>query len=191
MIYIQHTNIYKIHDYSTHLKSLPDEDKFSRFGYIIKDQSIDQLILDMCCHPEDHELWYARTDDTRVGWGHMAKNIDGSWELAVSVQKDYQRQGIGNKLIIEMLDWAKFHKIPEVYMHCIEDNKVIQHLASKNNLKQKFRGDGERTSAIEVPEPTIFETNAHIFREQAEIIADITQLRTRLADLWNPFAQKH
>lgn len=186
MIYIQHTNIYKIHDYSTHLKSLPDEDKFSRFGNIVKDQSIDQLILDMCCHPEDHELWYARTNDTRVGWGHMAKNIDGSWEIAVSVQKDYQRQGIGNQLINEMIDWAKFHKIHEVFMHCIEDNRVIQHLASKNELKTKERGGGERTAAIHVPEPTFLETNAHLFKEQAEIMQEMAVLRQRLTNLWLP-----
>lgn len=186
MIYIQHTNIYKIHDYSVHLKSLLDEDKFSRFGYVVKDQNIDQLILDMCYHPEDHELWYARTDDTRVGWGHMAKNSDGSWELAVSVQKDFQRQGIGNKLICEMLEWAKFHNVHEVFMHCIEDNKVIQHLALKNELKTKERGGGERTAAIEVPEPTFFETNTHLFKEQAEIMKDMAVLRQRLANLWLP-----
>jgi GNAT superfamily N-acetyltransferase len=184
MMQVHHTNIYKISDYSRHLKALTPDDKVSRFGYPASDHSIDQLVLNMCYHPQDHELWYARDDGERVGWGHMAKNSDGSWELAVSVQKDFQRQGIGNQLITEMLAWAKFHHITEVYMHCIEDNRVIQHLANKNELRTRSRGDGERTASIEVPNPTVFEANAQLFKEQKEIFDEFGKLRNRLTKLW-------
>ncbi len=184
MITIQHGNIYKISDYARHLKNLNNEDRHSRFGYHASDYNIDQLILNMCYHPKDHELWYARNDEQRVGWGHMAKNSDGTWELAVSVDKEFQRQGIANDLMEEMLIWAKFHHISEVYMHCIEDNRIIQHLAKKHELKTKERGDGERTAAIEVPEPNFVESNTQLFKEQAEIIAEIARLRAKLASLW-------
>lgn len=184
MIYIHHTNIYKIHDYSQHLKNLTIADKISRFGYQASDYSIDQMILSMCYNPSEHELWYARTEDQRVGWGHLAKNHDGSWELAVSVQNEYQRQGIGNQLINEMLEFAKFHKITEVYMHCIEDNRVIQHLANKNDLKTRQRGDGERIAALEIPEPTILEANTQLWKEQTEIFKEFGKLRNRLTQLW-------
>lgn len=181
---IHHTNIYKISDYSRHLKALDPEDKISRFGYPASDHSIDQLVLNMCYHPTDHELWYARDDGERVGWGHMAKNDDGSWEIAVSVTKEFQRQGIGNKLIQEMLAFAKFHHINEVYMHCIEDNRVIQHLANKNDLKTRSSGDGERTAAITVPNPTLLETNTQLFKEQKEIFDEFGRLRNKLTKLW-------
>jgi GNAT superfamily N-acetyltransferase len=184
MMQIHHTNIYKISDYSRHLKALTPDDKVSRFGYPASDHSIDQLVLNMCYHPQDHELWYARDDGERVGWGHMAKNSDGSWELAVSVQKEFQRQGIGNQLITEMLAWAKFHHISEVYMHCIEDNRVIQHLANKNELRTRSRGDGERTATIEIPNPTIFEANTQMLKEQKEIFDEFGKLRNRLTKLW-------
>ena len=184
MMQIHHTNIYKISDYSRHLKTLTPEDKISRFGYPASDHAIDQLVLNMCYHPQDHELWYARDDGERVGWGHMAKNSDDSWELAVSVHHDFQRQGIGNRLITEMLAWAKFHHISEVYMHCIEDNRVIQHLANKNDLKTRSRGDGERTASIEVPEPSFLESNAQLFKEHKEIFDEFGKLRNRLTKLW-------
>lgn len=186
MIYTYRTNIYKINDYSRHLKNLTDEDKFSRFGYLISDQMIDQYILSMCYNPSEHELWYARTDNTRVGWGHLARNPDNSWELAVSVDKEYQRQGVGDKLITEMLEFAKFHHIPEVYMHCIEDNRVIQHLASKHELKTRERGDGERTALLAIPEPSFFESNKQRLKEQAEIFKEMGKLRNRLTELWLP-----
>ena len=190
MITYVHTNIYKISDYARHLKSLDKEDRYSRFGHPASDYNIDQLVLNMCYHPNDHELWYARNDEQRVGWGHMAKNNDGSWELAVSVDKEFQRQGIANKLLTEMLEWAKFHHIPEVYMHCIENNKVIQHLATKHELKLKERGNGERTAAIEVPEPSLVEVSTQLFKEQDEIVREINRLRGKLANLWlNPSHQ--
>jgi len=185
MMQIHHTNIYKISDYSRHLKALTVEDKNSRFGYPASDHSIDQLVLNMCYHPQDHELWYARGDSERVGWGHMAKNNDGSWELAVSVTKEHQRLGIGNMLITEMLAWAKFHHITEVYMQCIEDNRVIQHLANKNNLRTRSIGGGERMASIEVPNPTIFEANTQLFKEQKEIFDEFGKLRNRLTKLWS------
>jgi GNAT superfamily N-acetyltransferase len=184
MITYVHTNIYKISDYARHLKSLDQEDRYSRFGHPASDYNIDQLILNMCYNPTDHELWYARTDEQRVGWGHMAKNQDGTWELAVSVAKEHQRQGIADKLMSEMIVWAKFHHIPEVYMHCIENNKVIQHLATKHELKTREKGDGERTAAIEVPEPNFVEVNTQLFKEQAEIVNEINRLRGKLANLW-------
>lgn len=185
MIFVHHTNIYKIHDYSQHLKNLTDEDKISRFGYPASNHSIDQMILSMCYNPSEHELWYARTEDQRVGWGHLAKNSDSSWELAVSVQHDYQRQGIGNQLVTEMLAFAKFHKITEVYMHCIEDNRVIQHLAAKNNMKTKTRGGGERTASIEVPPPNAYEVNSQLWKEHNEIMKEYGKLRNRLTELWS------
>lgn len=184
MIKISHTSIFKIGEYRTHLKELTLEDKISRFGYQIKDESIDQLILNMCCNHEDHELWCASDNDKCVGFGHMAKNNDGSRELAVSIQHNQQRRGIGNKLITEMLAWAKFHHITEVYMHCIEDNRVIQYMANKNNLKTKSRGYGERTASIEVPPPTLFESSDQRFKEQAEIVYEIGKLQKRLTNLW-------
>jgi RimJ/RimL family protein N-acetyltransferase len=184
MITIQHGNIYKISDYARHLKNLSEDNRYSRFGYKASDYNIDQFILQMCYHPKDHELWFARNDEQRIGWGHMAKNQDGTWELAVSVDKEYQRQGVANDLMKEMLVWAKFHQIPQVYMHCIENNRVIQHLAQKHELKTKERGDGERTAAIAVPGPNFVEANTQLFKEQAEIVAEINRLRTKLASLW-------
>ena len=181
---IHHTNIYKIGPYSAHLKALTPEDKISRFGYPASDHSIDQMVLNMCYHPADHELWYARDDGNRVGWGHLAKNDDDSWELAVSVEKAFQRQGIGNQLIVEMLAWAKFHHIHHVYLQCIEGNRVIQHLANKNDLKTRSIGGGERTASIELSEPTLLESNTQLFKEQKEIFDEFGKLRNRLTKLW-------
>jgi hypothetical protein len=72
-------------------------------------------------------------------------------------------------------------------MHCIEENKVIQHLATKHDLKTIERGYGERTAAIEVPPPTFMELNEQFMKEQMEIRTEIGQLYKKLTDMWvNP-----
>ena len=182
---IVHTDLYSLGEYGKHLKNLPDDDKYSRFGAKLTDYAIDQMMLNMVYNPDDHELWYVRDHaGNHIGFGHMARNRDDTWELAVSVNKSHQRQGVGDKLIEEMLAWAKFHKISEVFMQCIENNKVIQHLAEKHELKTRERGHGERTAAIEVPEPNPVEFTSQLFKEQADIIQEITELRGKLISLW-------
>lgn len=184
-ITVKKTSVYRLADYGTHLKNLSDDDKFSRFGYNAPNHMIDQLILRMVYHIEDNELWYAKVDDKIVGWGHMVKDTDTAWELAVSVDKEYQRRGIGNKLIEEMIQWAKVHDIGKVYMHCIEQNRVIQHLAIKNKLETRSREAGERTAIIEVPNPTIADLGQQFWKEQKEILAQLDRLGKRFTDLWS------
>lgn len=184
MIILHHTNIYKIKEYSDHLKRLSEQDKISRFGYLVRDEGIDKLALSMVYDCSNHELWYAELNKEIVGWGHLAKNDDDSWELAVSVESEHQRKGVAKELIKEMLTWAKVRHVHEVFMHCIEDNTVIQHLTNKFGLKTRYRGGGERTASLIVPGPTFFELTSQQLKEQTEILTEMSMLRKRLARLW-------
>ena len=192
MLIVQKPGIRSLKQYSDHLKQLPDNDKMSRFGYKVNDYGIDQLMLNIAYDHQDHELWqvvnmvgrdYDSTTDEVVGWGHMARD-HGCWELAVSVNANYQRRGVGGRLIAEMLEWAKVQHISEVFMHCIEDNRVIQHLAQKHGLKTRVRSPGERTASIEVPEPSLTEVNSQRWKEHMSIMSEYTRLRQQLSDLW-------
>lgn len=185
MISVDTSSLEFLVDYSNHLKSLTADDKRSRFGFNANDESIDKLMLTMAYNPYEHYLWEAVIDKATVGWGHMAFVESGKWELAVSVDRPHQRLGAGDRLIAAMLLWAKYHHIDEVFMHCIEDNRVIQHLAAKHNLKTIERGYGERTAAIEVPDPTFMETNSQLLKEQMAVLADIANLQKKLFTLWN------
>lgn len=180
---IEKVDLYSLRDYSEHLKNLTDEDKYSRFGVTMSDYGIDQLILQMLYNSKEHELWVLKNSKGDVqGWGHMA--YDGeSWELAVSVDKNHQRKGVGGSLIKEMLEWARVHKIESVYMHCIETNKVIQHLAYKHNLKTRERGAGERTAAIELSDASYFEKNSQALKEYTKLVDEMADLRLRMIKL--------
>lgn len=179
---ITKVDLHSLGDYGRHLKALTPDDKYSRFGTNMSDVAIDQFIMRMLYNKEEHELWVAKENGKVCGYGHMA--FDGkSWELAVSVNGDCQRRGTGNKLIQEMLEWAKFHEIEEVFMHCIENNKVIQHLAAKNKLKTKERGYGEQVAAIELTDASILEKNNQIIKEYFRLVDEMTELRLRIVNL--------
>lgn len=180
---IQKIDISELYEYSKHLKALVPEDRHSRFGSAISDHGIDQIMLQIAYHPSDHQLWIVHDYNEILGYGHMARSKPDVWELAVSVEKKHQRKGAGDKLITEMLEWAKVQNIEEVYMHCIEENKVIQHLASKHNLKTKERGYGERTAAIELPDASALEKNNQLFKEYTRLVDEMTELRLRMLGL--------
>lgn len=168
-------------EYADHLKALPEHDRISRFGFNITDYAIDQLALKMAYNPNIHILWMAIDSDCQImGWGHMARDHANCWELALSVESNHQRKGVGDALIREMLSWAKFNNVGEVFMHCIESNKVIQHLAAKHKLQTRERGGGERTAALQIPEPSFFEKNAKWFKEYSELVDEMSELRLRM-----------
>lgn len=173
--------------YARHLKSLSDNDKSTRFGYRISDQSIDSFILNVLYHKRDHYLFTAKADDVIVGFGHLARDSNG-WELAVSVDQRFQNQGIGGELIAYMIDWAKVHGIVSLYMHCIADNKRIQHLSSKYGLKVIVREGQDITAEMKIPAPSALDYTAEYFREQHNILTQILHLQKELIGKMNPLS---
>ena len=167
-----------LHQYARHLKNLPPEDRYTRFGYSVKDEIIDQVILDMLYHPNDHHLFVAESNDQILGFGHLARQ-SADWELAVSVDRSAQGQGVGNALMHEMIKWGKLHGIHSVFMHCITENKKIQHLARKYGLRTVERCGAEVTAQVELPDPTIIDYTRNYLEEQRDLIAQMTELQQK------------
>lgn len=178
--------------YGRHLKGLSTEDRYTRFGYAVNDYSIDQLILNILYKKTHNHLFTARKNGNIVGFGHIA--LDGDdWELAVSVEKEYQGQGVAGALIEFMIDWGKVHGIHSVYMHCISDNKKIQHLAGKHGLRVIDRSASDITARVELPSATPADYTRDFMREQQELIVEMTRLQKRLLENFNPltYAKQH
>lgn len=145
-------------EYADHLKSLPEEDKYTRFGYKATDASIDSYILSIVYAIDKNHLFVAVDDDGKIiGFTHLALGIGKAWELAVSVAAASQGAGVGNKLMGAALKWAKTKGIQSLFMHCISNNKKIQHLAAKHNLKVVERTGTDVTSHLDIPPSTTFE----------------------------------
>lgn len=176
---IQHGSIDLLPEYGRHLKSLDQADRYTRFGYQIKDEIIDAVILNILYHFNDHHLFTCEVDGVIVGFGHLAKE-DTDWELAVSVAKEYQGQGIADSLMTFMIDWGKTRGITSVFMHCISENRKIQHLAIKHGLRTIERAGGEITSKVELPKPTPLDYTLDFIREQRELLDQLGEIQRKM-----------
>ena len=180
---IQHSHIEYLAEYAHHLKSLSNEDRYTRFGYAASADTIDQMILNIVYHREDHHIFTYYTDDRIVGFGHLARE-DDAWELAVSVEREYQGRGIANALMDYMIAWGKTHGVEVLYMHCITENQKIQHLARKHGLKAWDRAGHELTARVKLPDPTVFDYTTNFVREQGELAADMVKLQRAWLRNW-------
>lgn len=189
---IQHSDISVLAVYAKHLKYLPDVDRYTRFCYNIKDEAIDQFILSILYHPDDHHLFTATLDDVIVGFGHLARE-GNNWELAVSVDNAYQGQGVANNIMDFMIVWGKTRGIHSVFMHCITQNAKIQHLARKHGLRMVERDGAEVTSKVDLPPATPMDYTADFLREQKELLEQMTDIQRRLLANLNPltYAKEH
>lgn len=86
------------------------------------------------------ELWLGRAPEARA-------------ELAITVERDWQGEGIGTDLLRRALVLARNRSARSLYMLCLLDNRRMQHIA------RKFEGslsllDGQAEADILVPFPT-------------------------------------
>ena len=186
---IQHSNTDYLAAYAQHLKMLNAQDRFTRFGYTAGDHNIDQLILHMLYHPEDHHLFVAQVDDRAIGFTHLAKCNSG-WELAVSVESAQQARGIGNQLMAYAIDWARTHGVDSVFMHCIRNNQLIQHLATKHGLHVIERSGADITAKMDLPPPTATDYTVDFVREQQDLVDQMLELHQRWLANFNPVARR-
>lgn len=120
--------------YRTHLKSLDENSRYLRFGYHIKDQMIDSLCDRIEADKDHHILFCIEGDDLEfLGVGHIA--LDEDMELAFSVVKSCQGQGMGNALMRRCIQWCRTHNILHGHMVCLTHNAAIRHLCAKYGMK--------------------------------------------------------
>ena len=188
----QQVDIGALPAYGIHLKNLTPEDRYTRFCFNIKDEGIDNLILNVLYNINDHHLFTATLGDDILGFGHLARE-GNDWELAVSVEKKHQGKGVADQLMNFMIDWGKTHGIHAVFMHCITQNAKIQHLARKHGLRTVERDGSETTSKVELPSPTPMDYTAQFLHEQQTILEQIVDLQRRMIKNFNPitYAKEH
>lgn len=182
---IQHADVSVLSEYAKHLKNLPEADRYTRFCYNINNENIDQFILSVLYHADNHHLFTATLDDNIVGFGHLAREGD-NWELAVSVNSEHQGQGVADRIIDFMIAWGKTRGIHSVFMHCITQNQKIQHLARKHGLRMVERDGTEVTSKVDLPAPTPMDYTADFMREQRELLEQMTDIQRKMWANLNP-----
>jgi GNAT superfamily N-acetyltransferase len=139
--------------YRKHLKALDTESKYLRFGYPIRDEIIDQLCDQFEADADKNILFCVENDNLDfVAVGHIA--LQDEMELAFSVLKEHQGQGLGNQLFKRVIQWCRTHNRLKGNMVCLSSNKVIRHLCSKYGIHM-VNDHGETLASIELDHPDI------------------------------------
>jgi GNAT superfamily N-acetyltransferase len=100
------------------------------------------------CNPLKHKIFVIEDDNCDVvAAGHISLE-DDPVELAFSVLKEKQGQGMGNALMARCIEWCQNRNIETGCMVCLSRNAAIKKLALKHGILIKEAGDAEATLAI-------------------------------------------
>lgn len=167
------------HKYRTHLKSLDSESKFLRFGYHISDEIVDQLCDNIDKHPDQHVLFCIENDRLEfVAVGHIA--LQDGMELAFSVLKSAQGQGMGNALMKRCIQHCRTRGILKGCMVCLSSNAAIRHLCVKHGI-HIHNDHGETLADVELDQPNI---TTYMAEATDANIATIDYLGKRMRRTW-------
>lgn len=139
--------------YRTHLQALDAESKTLRFANPASDYVIDQLCDKWFADIESHILFAIENDKLElVAVCHIA--LDETMELAFSVLKEYQGQGMGDKLMTRGIQYCRTHDLLHGSMICLSTNAVIKHLCIKHGIHIHSE-HGETMADIDLDSPTV------------------------------------
>jgi GNAT superfamily N-acetyltransferase len=139
-----------------HLLRLTPEDRHCRFSGSVSDAVIDAYCRNVDwfraviigCFIEGRLCGVAelRLDDPRVGW---------RCELAVTVEHEWQSQGIGTELLRRAITVCRNRAVRSIYMICLVENRRMQRIARRFEADLVF-SDGEAEAEVALPFPDPF-----------------------------------
>lgn len=117
------------------LKQLNAEDRNLYFGMAISDQYVDTLVDSIVKNQEQHNFLISYNCAKWLGVLHIAQVNDLTIEFAVSVAEEYRNLGIGSDLLKEGIVWSRNRGYERLYLHCVQWNRAMAHLADKSGLE--------------------------------------------------------
>jgi RimJ/RimL family protein N-acetyltransferase len=132
-----------------HLLRLPAEDRRLRFGGPIRDSAIEAYAAGID-FAQDQVFGILAGDLELVGVAHLALDADEhAAELGLSVDRDARGKGYGYALLQRAVLHATNRGYRALFMHCLAENHIVMHLASKAGLHLVIAsGEADGTLAL-------------------------------------------
>lgn len=173
---------YEMELVKTHLVSLPDTDRHLRFGSYMSDEVIEQYVENSW--GGNNEWMGIIENDEIIAAIHVAPAGEDKSELGLSVDPKWRGRKLGQALFERAVVFLKANSVKEVYMHCLAENKVMKHIASKNHMKL-FTSYGETDADLVLPEPTLIDPYQEAIVEQLAIYDNnIRTFRNAWRHIW-------
>ncbi|HYG88858.1 MAG TPA: GNAT family N-acetyltransferase [Azospirillum sp.] len=160
------------HRYREHLLRLDRADRYSRFSGTVSDEvikrhcaAIDWRPMVVGCFDQGELCGAVELCTDRLVWPNQA-------ELAVSVEKPFQEQGVGSALVHRMLTIARNRRIERVHMLCLAENRRMRALSRRFGGHMELDG-GELTVTFDLPPPNQFSLALESFEDGAGAIGAV------------------
>jgi len=147
-----------------HFKRLNANDRRMRFGVSLGDERIEHYVDEQM---KDSDFIFGVFDDEGeiVANLHMAtvRNDSQAYEFGLSVNDEHRNKGYASSLFSKAMQHAKTLGAKRIYTYCLGENKAMQNLAKKNDLKVMLEY-GDVTGELVLKD-----------RSSAEIVQDLVE----------------
>lgn len=144
------------------LNDITDEDRRLRFGYIATDEAVTQYFEKSLKQLGKTDMWFIIDDGYKVISSCHVYYCEetNTAEMGCTVSPKYRNKKLGQELFNRGVTWARMRGAENIFMQCLSENKIIQHIAKKNNMTVVTIGRGEKEATIKVkrnPISSLFE----------------------------------
>jgi GNAT superfamily N-acetyltransferase len=182
MLATQFLPIKDFHLYGDWLRRQDADTLATYFGVAVSSTFINSLVDGILSNPEEHYFLVATKGTKWVGVIHMARISEKDMEFGIMVAEEARHQGIADQLMKEAITWIQNRGFDTLYLHCLNRNSAMKHLATKHGLElHEEYGDIEATT--HVPPPSLL-TYIQEARTHQKNIFFMT-----LQNMWAPYAE--
>lgn len=139
------------------LHDIKNEDRRLRFGMQSPDDSVKKYLESSFEQYGHKNMWFVvDVGDNIIASCHVAYDSNtNTAEMGCTVSPDYRNQKIGQELFNRGITWARMAGAENVFMHCLSENKTIQHIAKKGGMTVVTIDPSEKESTIQVKQNRI------------------------------------
>jgi N-acetylglutamate synthase-like GNAT family acetyltransferase len=127
-------------------------DRRLRFGYEAPDSSVKKYIEESLNDYGYINMWFVVEEGVKiVATCHVSMNREtNTAEMGCTVSPNYRNQKIGQELFNRGITWARMAGAENVFMHCLSENRTIQHIAKKGGMTVVTIDPSEKESTIQI-----------------------------------------
>ena len=140
------------------LKDIVGEDRRLRFGGSLGDDAVEKYLKSSFDGFGINNMWFIVDVESPETFGRKViatchVNYDSrtnTAELGLTVSSQYRNQKLGQELYNRGVTWARMKGAETIFMHCLSENKTMQHIAKKGGMTVVTIDPTEKQSSIKV-----------------------------------------
>ena len=139
-------------------KDIVGDDRRLRFGHMLPDQGVKEYIKKTFTQFGNTDMWFIVDVESMETFGrkvvatcHVNYDVKtNTAELGLTVSPQYRNQKLGQELYNRGVTWARMKGAETIFMHCLSENKTMQHIARKAGMSVVTLDPSEKQSSIKV-----------------------------------------